>query len=65
MLRLGSTPTLFFFPILSSGLGPHVYGVILAAPVLGLIALPAQRWEPVGFDTDAEERTRIETKSRG
>ncbi|WP_030924807.1 hypothetical protein [Streptomyces sp. NRRL B-24720] len=65
MLHLGSTLTLFFFPILSSGLGTHVYRVMLAAPVLGLIALLPKRWEPVGFDADAEERTQIETKSRG
>lgn len=36
-----------------------------AAPVLGLIALLAKRWEPVGFDADAGERTRFETKSGG
>ncbi|MEW1929932.1 hypothetical protein [Streptomyces sp. NPDC088360] len=58
MLRLGSTLTLFFFPVLSSGLGTHVYWVILAAPALGLITLLAKRWEPVGFDADAEERMR-------
>ncbi|MFF1356561.1 MFS transporter [Streptomyces sp. NPDC058297] len=58
VLRLGSTLTLFFFPILSTGLGTHVYWVILAAPVLGLAALLAKRWEPIGFDADAEERTR-------
>jgi hypothetical protein len=60
VLRLGSTLTLFFFPILSTGLGTHVYWVILAAPVLGLIALLSKRWEPIGFDADAEERTRSE-----
>ncbi|WAP53692.1 MFS transporter [Streptomyces sp. S465] len=59
VLRLGSTLTLFFFPILSSGLGTDVYWVILAAPVLGLIALLVKRWEPVGFDADAEERARV------
>ncbi|MFJ9081915.1 MFS transporter [Streptomyces sp. NPDC102384] len=56
VLRLGSTLTLFFFPILSTGLGTGVYWVILGAPVLGLIALLVKRWEPVGFDADAEER---------
>ncbi|MFC9457207.1 MFS transporter [Streptomyces sp. NPDC056983] len=61
VLRLGSTLTLFFFPILSTGLGTHVYWVILAAPVLGLIALLSKRWEPIGFDADAEERTRSGT----
>ncbi|MET7517600.1 hypothetical protein ABZS88_29740 [Streptomyces sp. NPDC005480] len=55
--------TLFFFPILSTGLGTHVYWVILAAPVLGLTALLAKRWEPIGFDADAdaENRTRPQT----
>ncbi|MET8469382.1 MFS transporter [Streptomyces sp. NPDC006422] len=56
VLRLGSTLTLFFFPILSTGLGTGVYWVILGAPVLGLVALLVKRWEPVGFDADAEER---------
>lgn len=56
VLRLGSTLTLFFFPILSAGLGTGVYWVILGAPVLGLVALLVKRWEPVGFDADAEER---------
>ncbi|MEU6841137.1 MFS transporter [Streptomyces sp. NPDC046716] len=56
VLRLGSTLTLFFFPILSTRLGTHVYWVILGAPVLGLVALLVKRWEPVGFDADAEER---------
>ncbi|MGY0490622.1 MFS transporter [Streptomyces sp. WG-D5] len=56
VLRLGSTLTLFFFPILSAGLGTGVYWVIIGAPVLGLIALLVKRWEPVGFDADAEER---------
>lgn len=64
VLRLGSTLTLFFFPILSTGLGTHVYWVILAAPVLGLIALLSKRWEPIGFDADAEERTRSATAHR-
>ncbi|MGW5861724.1 hypothetical protein ACWFRJ_06060 [Streptomyces sp. NPDC055239] len=61
VLRLGSTLTLLLFPILSSGLGTHVYWVVLAAPVLGLIALLVKRWEPIGFDADAEERTRPQT----
>ncbi|WP_052863067.1 MFS transporter [Streptomyces niger] len=61
VLRLGSTLTLFFFPILSSGLGTDVYWVILGAPVLGLIALLVKRWEPVGFDADAEDRARTAT----
>ncbi|NEB74117.1 MFS transporter [Streptomyces sp. SID14478] len=60
VLRLGSTLTLFFFPVLSSGLGTGVYWVILAAPVLGLTALLVKRWEPIGFDADAEERARRE-----
>ncbi|POX38611.1 MFS transporter [Streptomyces sp. Ru73] len=65
VLRLGSTLTLFFFPILSSGLGTGVYWVILAAPALGLAALLVKRWEPVGFDADAEERTLTGTAAAG
>ncbi|GAA1250270.1 hypothetical protein [Streptomyces javensis] len=57
--KTANTVTLFFFPILSSGLGTDVYWVILSAPVLGLIALLVKRWEPVRFDADAEERARV------
>ncbi|MGW2026293.1 MFS transporter [Streptomyces decoyicus] len=65
VLRLGSTLTLFFFPVLSSGLGTDLYWVILIAPVLGLIALLVKRWEPVGFDADAEERARLDAEASG
>jgi MFS family permease len=56
VLKVGSAVTLFFFPLLSGALGTRVYWVILAAPALGLAALLAKRWEPVGFDPEAEER---------
>ncbi|WP_263251803.1 MFS transporter [Saccharopolyspora rosea] len=52
-LRVGSTLALFFFPVLSSGLGSDVFWVLAGAPVLGLVALLAERWEPVGYDADA------------
>ncbi|MGP4017245.1 MFS transporter [Saccharopolyspora sp. 5N708] len=52
-LRVGSTLALFFFPVLSSALGSGVFWVIALAPLLGLVALLAKRWEPVGYDADA------------
>ncbi|MBE9373134.1 MFS transporter [Saccharopolyspora sp. HNM0983] len=55
-LRVGSTLALFFFPVLSASLGSGVFWVLALAPVFGLLALLAKRWEPVGYDADAVER---------
>nr|WP_246331322.1 MFS transporter [Saccharopolyspora hordei] len=52
-LRVGSTLALFFFPVLSAALGSGVFWVIALAPLMGLVALLAKRWEPVGYDADA------------
>ncbi|WP_235877721.1 MFS transporter [Saccharopolyspora karakumensis] len=54
-LRVGSTLALFFFPVLSTALASGVFWVIALAPLMGLIALIAKRWEPVGYDADAAE----------
>ncbi|MEV5535518.1 MFS transporter [Saccharopolyspora shandongensis] len=54
-LRVGSTLALFFFPVLSASLGSGVFWVIALAPLMGLVALLAKRWEPVGYDADAVE----------
>ncbi|RKT82458.1 Predicted arabinose efflux permease, MFS family [Saccharopolyspora antimicrobica] len=54
-LRVGSTLALFFFPVLSAALGSGVFWVIALAPLMGLVALLAKRWEPVGYDADAVE----------
>ncbi|MDA3626803.1 MFS transporter [Saccharopolyspora sp. WRP15-2] len=69
-LRVGSTMALFFFPVLSAALGSGVFWVIALAPLMGLVALLAKRWEPVGYDADAVEaewqREAVdETPSRG
>ena len=55
--RLGATLTLFLFPILSAALGTGVFWIIALAPLAGLVAVLAKRWEPVGHDADAEART--------
>lgn len=55
LMRGSSTASLFLFPLLSATLGTHVFWVIGLAPLAGLIALMAVRWEPSGYDVDAED----------
>jgi len=55
LMRGSSTVSLFLFPVLAAALGTGVFWVIAAAPLLGLIALLAIRWEPSGYDIDAED----------
>jgi MFS family permease len=55
VVRVGATVSLFFFPVLSSALHSGVFWVIALAPAVGLIALLANRWEPVGYDADGDE----------
>ncbi|GAA2795116.1 MFS transporter [Saccharopolyspora taberi] len=55
VVRIGATLSLFFFPVLSAALASDVFWVIALAPALGLVALLAKRWEPVGYDADARE----------
>lgn len=54
-LRVGSTISLFLFPMLSKQLGSGVFYAVALAPLLGLVTLLAIRWEPVGSDVDAED----------
>ena len=53
--RLSSTLALFLFPILISALGEGLFWVIALSPVIGILALLLIRWEPSGYDIDAED----------
>jgi hypothetical protein len=55
LMRASSTVSLFLFPVLAVALGTRVFWIIAAAPLCGLIALLAIRWEPSGYDVDAED----------
>ncbi|CAB3769962.1 MFS transporter [Paraburkholderia humisilvae] len=55
LMRASSTVSLFLFPVLAAALGTRVFWIIAAAPLCGLIALLAIRWEPSGYDVDAED----------
>ena len=55
LMRTSSTASLFLFPVLAAALGTRVFWVIAAAPLIGLIALASVRWEPSGYDVDAED----------
>lgn len=53
--RLSSTLALFLFPVLTSTLGTGLFWVIALSPVFGILALLFIRWEPSGYDIDAED----------
>ncbi|MEJ4043252.1 MFS transporter [Erwinia sp. SLM-02] len=55
MVRASSTASLFLFPVLAAALSTNVFWVIALAPIVGLLALLAIRWEPSGYDVDAED----------
>ncbi|MEB7584088.1 MFS transporter [Serratia rubidaea] len=55
LMRASSTLSLFLFPVLSAALGAGVFWVIALAPLIGLAALLLIRWEPAGYDVDAED----------
>jgi hypothetical protein len=55
LMRASSTVSLFLFPVLSAALGTKVFWIIAVAPLAGLIALLSIRWEPSGYDVDAED----------
>jgi len=57
LMRGSSTLSLFLFPLLSAALGTNVFWVIGLAPLAGLLALLLVRWEPSGYDVDAEDFT--------
>ncbi|MDE1184728.1 MFS transporter [Paraburkholderia sp.] len=55
LMRSSSTVSLFLFPVLAAALSTRVFWIIAIAPLVGLIALLAVRWEPSGYDVDAED----------
>jgi MFS family permease len=55
LMRASSTLSLFLFPVLVAWLKTGVFWVIAAAPLAGLLALLIIRWEPSGYDVDAED----------
>ena len=57
LMRGSSTVSLFLFPLLVAAFGTSVFWVIFLAPLIGLLALLAIRWEPSGYDVDAEDFT--------
>ena len=57
LVRSASTVSLFLFPVLAAALGTKVFWVIALAPLLSLAVLLAIRWDPVGYDIDAEDYT--------
>lgn len=55
LMRASSTASLFLFPVLAAALNTRVFWIIAIAPLCGLVALLAIRWEPSGYDVDAED----------
>jgi MFS family permease len=55
LMRSSSTLSLFLFPLLVAALDTQVFWIIAAAPLIGLLSLLAIRWEPSGYDIDAED----------
>lgn len=55
LMRASSTLSLFLFPLLSALLDTNVFWAIALAPLAGLLALMLVRWEPSGYDVDAED----------
>ena len=55
LMRASSTLSLFLFPLLAATLDTGVFWVIALAPLAGLLALLLIRWEPSGYDVDAED----------
>ncbi|TDV11524.1 MFS transporter [Paraburkholderia caballeronis] len=55
LMRASSTVSLFLFPVLAAALHTRVFWIIAIAPLCGLVALLAVRWEPSGYDVDAED----------
>lgn len=53
--RVSSTVSLFLFPVLTAALGTKVFWAIGIAPLVGVLILLAIRWEPSGYDVDAED----------
>ncbi|CAJ0998205.1 hypothetical protein SODG_005258 [Sodalis praecaptivus] len=60
-----ASSTLFLFPVLTALLGTGVFWVIALAPLAGLLALLTLRWEPSGYDVDAEDFASPSTAAAG
>lgn len=65
LMRASSTLSLFLFPVLTALLGTGVFWVIALAPLAGLLALLTLRWEPSGYDVDAEDFVSPSTAAAG
>ncbi|MEN3260554.1 MFS transporter [Sodalis endosymbiont of Spalangia cameroni] len=65
LMRASSTLSLFLFPVLTALLGTGVFWVIALAPLAGLLALLTLRWEPSGYDVDAEDFASPSTAAAG
>jgi hypothetical protein len=63
-VRSASTISLFLFPVLAAALGTKVFWVIAVAPLTSLLVLLAIRWEPSGYDVDAEDYVEAGTVER-
>jgi len=55
VLRVGSTVSLLWFPVLSKHFATDVFYLVALVPAVGLATLVLIRWEPVGADVDAED----------
>jgi nitrate/nitrite transporter NarK len=64
LVRSASTISLFLFPVLAAALGTKVFWVIAVAPLTSLLVLLAIRWEPSGYDVDAEDYVEAGTVER-
>ena len=62
LMRASSTVSLFLFPVLVAMLNTGVFWVIAIAPLAGLLALLFIRWEPSGYDVDAEDFGAVPTR---
>jgi hypothetical protein len=55
LMRSASTVSLFLFPVLAAARCTKVFWIIAIAPLTLLPVLLAIRWEPSGYDIDAED----------
>ena len=62
--KIWTTQSGFLFPVLSAALHTKVFWIIAIAPFAGLVALLAIRWEPSGYDVDAEDFAVTATPAR-
>ncbi|WP_029145808.1 MFS transporter [Microbacterium luticocti] len=53
--RTFSILSLLFFPVLTAALSTNVFWLLACAPLAGVIAIAAIRWDPTGKDVDGED----------